>query len=105
MRTKYGHGRPYRKAPGRKHIYDRMFDKLSDLDGGAYCAYCGDYASCVDHVMPVSRGGPNIIDNFVLACDHCNRVKKGFLKQEYLTRGFYVVLTRGGSLDWMDTLP
>lgn len=42
------------------------------------CSYCeiplfGDYH--VDHVIPLSRGGSDRLDNLVLACPSCNRWK------------------------------
>ena len=36
------------------------------------CAYCGDLARTVDHVLPVSRGGPSTWLNVVAACTACN---------------------------------
>ncbi len=46
-----------------------------------YCEYC--HASemwqyiqfTVDHIIPLSKGGANSIDNLALACFHCNRKK------------------------------
>jgi hypothetical protein len=29
----------------------------------------------VDHVIPLSQGGANVLDNLALACFHCNRKK------------------------------
>lgn len=29
-----------------------------------------------DHVHPIARGGPDTLDNMVLACERCNRIKK-----------------------------
>jgi len=40
------------------------------------CRYCGAYATEIDHVCPLSRGGRNAITNLVSACVACNR-KKG----------------------------
>ena len=40
------------------------------------CAYCGGEALGWDHVMPLSRGGLNILANIVPACWPCNH-KKG----------------------------
>jgi len=43
------------------------------------CYYCG-YSltlndSTLDHVLPVSKGGTNRLDNLVLACYECNQEK------------------------------
>ena len=42
---------------------------------GNRCAYCGGFASTIDHVMPRSRGGPTSWENCVAACGECNRTK------------------------------
>lgn len=39
------------------------------------CAYCGEFASTVDHIMPQSRGGPNVWGNLIAACFSCNNMK------------------------------
>lgn len=39
------------------------------------CAYCGDNATTVDHIMPKSRGGGNTWDNLIAACFPCNNKK------------------------------
>ena len=43
------------------------------------CAYCGDHFSTSnltrDHVIPTSKGAPNIWTNVVAACSVCNRRK------------------------------
>ena len=41
------------------------------------CHYCGDYApdGQADHVLPLSRGGTDSIDNLVWACKSCNSSK------------------------------
>jgi len=55
----------------RKNIYLR--------DNGS-CQYCATKLSfnsaTVDHVIPKSRGGSNLWENVVLACEKCNQ-KKG----------------------------
>ncbi|MFC7532673.1 HNH endonuclease [Actinoplanes sp. GCM10030250] len=42
---------------------------------GRSCAYCGDAASTIDHVLPRSRGGRNEWTNTVAACGRCNNRK------------------------------
>jgi 5-methylcytosine-specific restriction endonuclease McrA len=41
------------------------------------CAYCGSTTKiCIDHVVPLSRGGTNGIGNYLPACLSCNSSKK-----------------------------
>lgn len=43
------------------------------------CAYCGNEFTCPqlsrDHIVPVSKGGPNTWMNVVTACHPCNKYK------------------------------
>lgn len=39
---------------------------------GAACAYCGEPATEVDHVVPLRRGGVDEESNLVPACKPCN---------------------------------
>jgi len=36
------------------------------------CAYCGDEADTVDHVLALNKGGTDDINNLVAACKRCN---------------------------------
>ena len=36
------------------------------------CAYCGDDANTVDHIIPISKGGTDDPMNLVAACSRCN---------------------------------
>lgn len=41
-----------------------------------YCIYCGSKENlCFDHIIPKSKGGPDITSNLVLACRKCNSSK------------------------------
>ena len=53
----------------------------ADREFGKHGAY---YAlnSCVDHVVPFSRGGDNSLDNLVTACWPCNFAKAHYLLEE-----------------------
>lgn len=86
----------------RLQIYGPM---IAARDFGWMCAYCyrplvpvvrraeqwgecdqiirDKTAACIDHVVPVSRGGPDHIDNYVLACRECNSRKRDRLPGEY----------------------
>lgn len=50
------------------------------------CAYCGNEFSASkltrDHVIPVSKGGPNIWTNVVTSCSDCNRWKDNRTPEE-----------------------
>lgn len=39
------------------------------------CAYCGLPGSSMDHIIPISRGGPHCISNLRWACQKCNSSK------------------------------
>ena len=39
------------------------------------CAYCGAYATHLDHVEPLVKGGTDTEANIVPACAHCNLSK------------------------------
>lgn len=39
------------------------------------CVYCGNAATTADHVVPISRGGSNSIENIAPACRPCNSSK------------------------------
>lgn len=53
------------------------------LDGyNNICAYCGNPANQVDHVIPVARGGTYELDNLVAACKDCNRKKWAYYMEE-----------------------
>jgi hypothetical protein len=48
----------------RRAIILKMHDNL--------CAYCGDEAYTVDHVIPIELGGTDHPENLVAACLRCN---------------------------------
>ncbi len=52
------------------------------------CEYCGFniFESVytyelfqIDHIMPISRGGSDTIENYALACKLCNRIKRNYI--------------------------
>lgn len=48
------------------------------------CVYCGDESTCVDHIVPVSRGGTRDLDNLAPSCSSCNSDKLDFTPAEWL---------------------
>lgn len=55
------------------------FDLLVLLEVWIHCAYCGELVHqgghAIDHIEPLSRGGPTVIANLALACPPCNAAK------------------------------
>lgn len=50
------------------------------------CLYCGAVGGKleVDHMIPISRGGTNVMANLATSCRHCNRQKHDKTVDEYL---------------------
>lgn len=64
----------------------RKFKNKWAIYYGLVCAYC--VRSCVecatiDHLIPLSKGGDNRLENLVLACQECNRLKADKLPNEF----------------------
>ena len=43
------------------------------------CFYCGNKATQADHIVPISGGGRDILENLVPACRLCNIKKRNYL--------------------------
>jgi 5-methylcytosine-specific restriction endonuclease McrA len=39
------------------------------------CYYCNKYGNTIDHVIPTSKGGLEILENMVCSCEKCNKFK------------------------------
>ncbi len=49
---------------------------LHERESPDRCIYCGSQEKLtVDHMIPLSRGGPDHPDNAVMVCSHCNSSK------------------------------
>jgi 5-methylcytosine-specific restriction endonuclease McrA len=60
--------------------------KLS-MDSGGVCRYCGCSSKLqIEHVIPVSRGGPHHISNLAMACKACNSSKSSAWPEDFLLR-------------------
>ncbi len=62
----------------KRHIYDRQ---------NGLCAYCGQHRNIkymtVDHIMPLSKGGTDDVENLQCTCKMCNRLKSDMLPSEF----------------------
>jgi 5-methylcytosine-specific restriction endonuclease McrA len=72
------------------YTIDELKAQFEQQEG--FCFYCGEllYASFnkdihVDHMIPLSRGGSNTIENIVISCATCN-LRKGTKTSEEFTR-------------------
>lgn len=59
-------------------------DRLAFYQGR--CAYCGEPATSRDHLVPISRGGSNGIENIIPACLTCNLRKHDLMPFTFLQR-------------------
>lgn len=49
-----------------------------------FCEYCGSTEKLtLDHIIPVSRGGPNTLENVTIACKSCNSSKNNKTLEEW----------------------
>ena len=52
------------------------------------CAICGNPVKykkmTIDHIVPLSKGGTNGMDNLQLACKRCNLMKADFTAEEFV---------------------
>lgn len=67
------------KPEERRAVYDKM---------GGHCAYCGckirlNKDMQVDHVIPLQKGGPDVLDNMLPACRSCNHYKDTLTVQQF----------------------
>lgn len=72
-------------APTRPKNDVKAADRAEVL-AAKVCRYCSDMLGPfeVEHVIPLSRGGTNGIDNLVCACVSCNTQKSNLLLHEWM---------------------
>jgi 5-methylcytosine-specific restriction endonuclease McrA len=74
-----------RRAAGGQSFTAAEWLALLAHHGGA-CAYCGSKTLIeIDHRIPLTRGGSNLIDNILPACRRCNRRKGTMTDEEFRT--------------------
>lgn len=52
-------------------------------DDDAFCVYCGQLGTEIDHIVPFSRGGGLDLENLAAACRYCNSEKYSYTVQEW----------------------
>ncbi len=93
-------------------------NKMLVQKDGQRCAYCGSTSQLQwEHIVPLSLGGPDTIDNLVRACRTCNLTKGNKTPSELyenrwhqiprIIRGKYIKVLlaeheKQGTLDWTE---
>jgi predicted phage replisome organizer/uncharacterized phage protein (TIGR02220 family) len=54
------------------------------------CAYCGDSANAIDHIVPRSMGGEDTPSNIVECCSGCNSAKQNNELANFLNNSIYL---------------
>ena len=93
-----------------KHLF------LESLKSGFKCKYCNEtlklysskfdfrLAASIDHIIPITSGGTNDIENLVISCTRCNLVK-GTMKEKHFKLFIRTLLEDGGRtelLEWLE---
>lgn len=64
------------------HIKQKLHKRQNGL-----CAYCGRHRNrkymTVDHIIPLSKGGSDSVDNLQCTCKLCNNLKSDMLPHEF----------------------
>lgn len=82
-----------RKTGGICYICKRVFTYDTSLAAHVPHVYFSSLQ--IDHIVPLSKGGPNAISNYMPACSRCNRLKSNLDMQEALARIHRDIARRG----------
>lgn len=83
-----------RARPSKLRITKAVRDYvLSYYDGS--CVYCGSFATAVDHVIPLSKGGAHDLSNFAASCKTCNSQKSDYFIASYIPTRELVYIVNG----------
>jgi hypothetical protein len=73
---------PYGRLDGAEWASLRLTVFQRDMYTCQYCGLAGIALEC-DHIVPISRGGSNDIENLTTACMRCNRSKGSKTLEEW----------------------
>lgn len=93
----------FERTERRLFTYDERVAILKST--GGKCACCGRKLTTktltVEHIIPISRGGTNDMENLTALCETCNKDKSNLL---YLPRSFYMALIGTTGVKRMDNM-
>lgn len=61
----------------------KLRQKRRYLQDNPYCVICGKKADTIDHIIPVSKGGRTIKENYQSMCQFHNQQKGDKLPEEF----------------------
>lgn len=77
-------------AVNKRCSIDPMVRKYIYRQSNRKCALCGKAVKytdfTIDHIVPLSMGGENDIDNFQCTCRACNQFKGNILPEDFIRR-------------------
>jgi len=82
-----------------KRITKHRFRARIFLAWGHACAYCGEQADTLDHVLPRSQGGLTVMENLVPACRRCHGSKSSADWREWFAAQAWHCPDRAGRID------
>lgn len=96
------------RAPYNPRFKQRMRMKAMVRHHGSKCAYCKEEttkefgwlhkrAPSRDHIIPLSRGGPDSYENLTVSCRECNELKGSLTADEFIAWRD----GRASRLDWI----
>jgi 5-methylcytosine-specific restriction endonuclease McrA len=78
----------HRRRARARGVYSEAINKeeLIKVRSGC-CVFCGSKEDItVDHIIPISRGGPHVLSNLQPLCMSCNCAKRDMTMDEFITK-------------------
>lgn len=77
-------------TPTKRESIPKLVREYIYKQSNGKCALCGrniEYKDfTIDHIVPLSKGGENSIDNFQCTCYACNQFKQNILPEDFMRR-------------------
>jgi hypothetical protein len=58
-------------------VVDKIVSRAVMAACADFCSYCGQEAAEIDHIIPRTQGGSDVLANLAASCVSCNRTKSG----------------------------